>query len=141
MVHRVTTNNNEWQRVVQRVTANDKEWPWMTTNDNEGYNEWKQMRVILGFRMKQLYNVKLQCIQQHLFENIMCWYYYYSMVQQSICRSSHQRFSIKMFPLNNFAIFTGNEPKAWNFIKKRLQCKFFSCEYNVLGLNKVLIKF
>ena len=72
MVHQVTTNNNDWQRVVQRVTANDKEWPWMTTNDNEGYNEWKQMRVILGFRMRQLYNVKLQYIQQCLFENIMC---------------------------------------------------------------------
>ena len=29
------------------------------------------MRVILGFRVKQLCNVKLQYIQQRLFENVM----------------------------------------------------------------------
>ena len=44
-------NDNERQRVVQQM---------------------KQMRVILGFRMTQLYNVKLQYIQQRLFENMMC---------------------------------------------------------------------
>ena len=44
----------------------------MTTEDNEWYNEWKQMRVNLGFRMTQLYDVKLQYIQQRIFENIMC---------------------------------------------------------------------
>ena len=44
----------------------------MATKENEWYNEWKQMRVSLGFRMKQLYNVKLQHIQQRLFENVMC---------------------------------------------------------------------
>ena len=49
MVHRVTTSDNEWQRVttsgttsddewqrvVQRVTTNDNEWQRMTTSDNE----------------------------------------------------------------------------------------------------------
>ena len=44
----------------------------MTTKDNEWYNEWKQIRVILGFRMTHLYNVKLQYIQQRVFGNIMC---------------------------------------------------------------------
>ena len=34
-VHRATTNDNEWQRVVQRVTTNDNEWQRMTTSDNE----------------------------------------------------------------------------------------------------------
>ena len=29
------------------------------------------MKVILGIRMKQLCNVKLQYIKEHLFENIM----------------------------------------------------------------------
>ena len=33
MVHRVTTYDNEWQRVVQK----------MTTNDNEWYNEWQRV--------------------------------------------------------------------------------------------------
>ena len=65
MVQQVTTNDNDWQRVVQWMTKSG------TTNDNEWCNEWKQMRVILGFRMKQLWNVKLQYIQQRLFENIM----------------------------------------------------------------------
>ena len=69
-----TTNDSEWQRVVQRVTTSgttsDNEWQRMTasgnTNDNEWYNEWKQIGVILGFRMKQLCNVKLKYIQQRL---------------------------------------------------------------------------
>ena len=65
MVHQVTTigttSHNEWQRVATSDTTNDNEW----------CNEWKQMRVILGFRMKQLCNVKLQYIQQRLFENII----------------------------------------------------------------------
>ena len=57
MVHRVTTSDNEWQRVttsgttsddewqrvVQRVTTNDNEWQRMTTSDNEWYNEWQGM--------------------------------------------------------------------------------------------------
>ena len=55
----------KWQRVVQRVTTSG------TANDNKCCNEWKQMRVILGFRMKQLCNVKLQDIQQPRFENIV----------------------------------------------------------------------
>ena len=42
-----------------------------TTNGNKWCNEWKPMRVVLDFRMKQLCNVKLQYIQQRLFENIM----------------------------------------------------------------------
>ena len=66
MVHRVTTRDNEWQRVItsgttsdnewqhvttsgttsdnewQRVTANGNEWR-VTTNDNEWYNEWQRM--------------------------------------------------------------------------------------------------
>ena len=65
MVQRVITTDNDWQRVVQWMTKSG------TTNDNEWCNEWKQMRLILGFRMKQLCNVKLQYIQQRLFENIM----------------------------------------------------------------------
>ena len=35
MVHRVTTSDNEWQRVVQQVTTNDNEW----------YNEWQRMAM------------------------------------------------------------------------------------------------
>ena len=87
-----TSSDNKWQRVVQRVTTNDNEWynKWhlvttsSTTNDKEwhkwqrmttSHNEWQRvvqwMKVILGFRMKQLCNAKLQYIQQRLFENIM----------------------------------------------------------------------
>ena len=60
-----TANDNDWQRVVQRVTMSG------TTSDSEWCNEWKQMRVILGFRIKRLCNVKLQYIQRRLFENII----------------------------------------------------------------------
>ena len=85
----MATSDNEWQRVTstsgtmsdnednerQQLTTSDHDWQRMTTsgsmNNNEWYNEWKQIRVILGFRMKQLCNVKLQYIQQRLFENIM----------------------------------------------------------------------
>ena len=89
----------------------------MTRNENEWYNEWKQMRVILGFTMKQLCNVKLQYIQQRFF-----WKY---NVKQNICRRNHQRCSIKKSGLNNFATFTRKHLKASNFIKKRLQHKCF----------------
>ena len=83
MVHQVTTSDNEWynewQRMTTSGTANDNEWQrvlqWVTTsgttNDNKWSNEWKQMRVILGFRMKKLCNLKLQYIQQCLFQIIM----------------------------------------------------------------------
>ena len=42
-----------------------------STNNKEWYNKTKAIRVVLDFRMKQLCNVKLQYIQQRLFENIM----------------------------------------------------------------------
>ena len=74
VLQRMATSDNEWQR----VTMNDNEWQRLTTNDNEWFNEQqrvvqqtKAIRVILDFRMKQLCNVKLQYIQQRLFENIM----------------------------------------------------------------------
>ena len=47
-------NDNDLQGIVQRMTKSG------TTNDNKWYNEWKQMKVILGFRMKQLCNVFLK---------------------------------------------------------------------------------
>ena len=60
-----TTNDNEWQRVVQRVTKSDNKWQqcqWVTTNDNEWQrmtdewcDEWKQMRAskIEGFEFSK----------------------------------------------------------------------------------------
>ena len=82
MITSGTTKNNKWQRVVQRVTASNtasgNQWQRVTTSDNGGttndndcQNEWKRMRVILGFRIKQLFNVYLQYAQQRLFEYIM----------------------------------------------------------------------
>ena len=48
MITGSTTNDNEWQRVVQRVATNDdkqrqmtridNEWQRVTTNDSERYN-------------------------------------------------------------------------------------------------------
>ena len=32
---RVTTNDNEWQRVVKQMKMSDKEWQQVTKNDNE----------------------------------------------------------------------------------------------------------
>ena len=43
---RVTTSDNEWQQVVQRVITSDNKWQRVV-----------QMKVILGFRMKQLCSV------------------------------------------------------------------------------------
>ena len=74
-----TTNDREWQGVVQRVTTSHNEWQWMTTSDNEWQrvaknyndNEWQQVikrmktnesnliRVILCFKMKQKTNLVL----------------------------------------------------------------------------------
>ena len=58
MKHRMTTSDNEWQRVRtssttsdnewQRATMNENEWQRMatsgTTNDNEWHSEWKRMK-------------------------------------------------------------------------------------------------
>ena len=45
MVQRVTMNDNEWQRVVQRVTTNDNEWQRVvqrvTTSGTTSDNEWQ----------------------------------------------------------------------------------------------------
>ena len=38
---RVTTNDNEWQRVVQRVTTDDNEWQRVTTNGATSDKEWQ----------------------------------------------------------------------------------------------------
>ena len=88
-------NDNEWQQMTASGAANDNEWQQVvqqvvqrvttsgTTNGNEWCNAWKQMRVILGFRMKQLCNVKLQYIQQRLLEN---------RTEQNIC-SSYRTFA------------------------------------------------
>ena len=51
MVHRVTTNDNEWQQVVQRETTSDNEWQqvvqrvvqWVRKSDNEWCNEWQRV--------------------------------------------------------------------------------------------------
>ena len=45
VVHRVTSNDNEWQRMTTSCATNDNESQRMTssstTNDNEWYNYWK----------------------------------------------------------------------------------------------------
>ena len=88
MVRRVTTNDNEWQRVIQPATTSDKtsDKKWyneyqrvlqrVTTNDNEWYNEWKRMKtnenkweqvkesVIFGLERNEIWNVQLQYIQE-----------------------------------------------------------------------------
>ena len=47
MVHRVTTNDNEWQRVVQQVTTSgttsDNEWQRVTTSGTTSDNEWQRV--------------------------------------------------------------------------------------------------
>ena len=63
VLHRVTTNDNEWQRVTMSGTTSDNEWQrvttigttsdnewynewqWMTTSDNEWYNEWQRVTM------------------------------------------------------------------------------------------------
>ena len=56
-------------KAVKPSTLYTLNWKKHTTNDNEWYKKWKQIKVILGFRMKQLNNVNLQYMQQRLFEN------------------------------------------------------------------------
>ena len=36
MAQRMTTNDNEWQRVVQRVTKSYDEWQWVTASEISG---------------------------------------------------------------------------------------------------------
>ena len=51
MVHRVTSNDNEWQRMTANGTTNDIEWynEWqrviqrVTTGDNEQYSKWQRV--------------------------------------------------------------------------------------------------
>ena len=47
MVHQLTSNDNEWQRMTTSVTPNDNEWHRITssstTNDNEWYNQWQRV--------------------------------------------------------------------------------------------------
>ena len=47
VVHRVTSNDKEWQRMTKSGTTNDNEWHRMrssgTTDDNEWYNDWQQV--------------------------------------------------------------------------------------------------
>ena len=57
-----TTSERKWYNEWQRVTTNDNEWQWtttngkewqrviqrVTTNANESYNKWKQMRLNEG---------------------------------------------------------------------------------------------
>ena len=38
VAHRVTTNDNEWQR----MTMSDKKWQRVTRNDKEWENEWQR---------------------------------------------------------------------------------------------------
>ena len=42
VIHRVTTIDNEWERLVERVTTNENEW----------YNEWQRMATS-GFLNKR----------------------------------------------------------------------------------------
>ena len=57
----------------------------------------------------------------NIFSNIFLKIY----VKQNICRSRHRRCSIKKLLLKIFAIFTGKHLKPCNFVKKRLQHKYF----------------
>ena len=43
MVHRVTTRDNEWQRVTTSGTTSDNKWQPMTTSDNEWFNKWQRV--------------------------------------------------------------------------------------------------
>ena len=62
MVHQVTTNDNEWQWVVQRVTTSgttsDNEWyEWqrVATCDTTSDNDWQQM-AMSNSEWQQWYN-------------------------------------------------------------------------------------
>ena len=61
MVQRVKTSDNEWysewQRVVQWMTASDNDWQRVVQQMATNESKKKRMRVILGFRTKQLCNV------------------------------------------------------------------------------------
>ena len=123
MIHQVTTNDNEWQWVLQRVTANDKEWPWMTTNDNRWYNEWKQMRVILGFRMKQLYNEKLQYNQQRLWKyNVLILLKLHGTAEH--LQKQPPEVFYKKACSEQFCNFHRKTPEGLQLYQKRLQRKF-----------------
>ena len=81
----MTTNDNEWQQVMQQVITNVNEWynKWRRMKTNE--SKWK--RVILGSEWNKICNVQLQSIQEcklfinseiddiHFQYNILCFYH------------------------------------------------------------------
>ena len=100
VVHRVTTNGNEWysewQRVTTSSTTSDNEWynEWqrltMATNDNEWHKEYKQMKANESdFRFEN--KTIMQCITT-IYSATSFWN---CNVKQKIYRSSQRRFSIK----------------------------------------------
>ena len=38
-----TTNDKEWQRVIQQITTSDNEWQRVTTIDAMSDNEWQRV--------------------------------------------------------------------------------------------------
>ena len=68
MVHRVTTsdnerqrmttngttNDNDWQLVTTSGTANDNEWQWMTTSGTTGENERQRVTISANFYFFQI---------------------------------------------------------------------------------------
>ena len=43
MIHRLTTSDNEWQRVTTSGTTSDNEWQQVTTSGTTSDNEWQRV--------------------------------------------------------------------------------------------------
>ena len=134
MVHRVTTSDNEWQRVVQRVTTNDNEWQRVvqrvTTNDNE----WQRVTISANF---SFFQIREEPTTKHPKENSLnleedLWRRPIELraetstqeeiltVRSRNCRSSCSKIFIKISVLKYFAIFTGKH-LCWSPFSRKLQ--------------------
>ena len=51
---RMATSDNEWQQVVQQVTKSENEWQRVTTNGNEG----QQVRAVVQWMKTAQYTLK-----------------------------------------------------------------------------------
>ena len=127
MVHRLASNDNEWQRMtsssttndnewyneLQRVvqhTANDKEWrQCVTANNREWWNEWIRMRVSETKRFYVSKETKGQSGRPIRFLNNL-EYAIYSYYSCYVCNTI----------ATTFAIFTGKRV-CWSLFLVKLQ--------------------
>ena len=123
-----TLNDNKWQRVKTSSTTSDSEWQIVTMNDNERQRVVQRMKANESdFRFQN--ETIIQC-KTAIYSATSYWKYNVLILLKLHGTTEHlQKQPLEVFYKNacseQFCNFTGKHLKACNFIKKRLQRKFF----------------